>query len=121
MKYREIIKKIQHDSGFSDEESAEALERTVECIAERLEAGERQDFASQLPVELQPIALYAIGDRSVRKQDILKEFMEKEHIEENHAKKQFLSAWGVLRSFISEGEIRHIKSQLSHRAAELLY
>ena len=121
MKYREIIKKIQHDSGFSDAESAEALERTVETIAERLEEGERQDFASQLPAELQPVALYAIADKELHKKDILEEFMEKEHIEADHAKKQFLTAWGVLRSFISEGEIRHIKAQLPQRAADLLF
>ena len=121
MKYREIIKKIQHDSGFSDAESAEALERTVESIAERLQEGERQDFASQLPTELQQVALYATGNKEVHKQDILEEFMEKENIEADHAKKQFLSAWGALRSFISEGEIRHIKAQLPQRAADMLY
>jgi uncharacterized protein (DUF2267 family) len=121
MKYREIIKKIQHDSGFSDTESAEALERTVESIAERLQEGERMDFASQLPAELQQVALDATITKEMHKKDILEEFMEKENIEAEHAKKQFLSAWSALRSFISEGEIRHIKSQLPQRAADMLY
>jgi uncharacterized protein (DUF2267 family) len=49
MKYRELIKKVQNYSGFSDTESKEALEMMVESLAVHLNEGERKDFASQLP------------------------------------------------------------------------
>lgn len=59
MGYRELIKKVQEYSGLSDKESREALEHTVESLAGQLTEGERQDFASQLPTELQDVALSA--------------------------------------------------------------
>jgi uncharacterized protein (DUF2267 family) len=121
MGYRELIKQVQHDSGFSDAESKEALDLMVESIAERLNDGERQDFASQLPTELQDIALSVEPVDDENRKDIIREFMEKENIEADHAKKQVLTTWKVLKSLISDGEIRHIKSQLPHQVAELLY
>jgi nucleoid DNA-binding protein len=45
MSFRELIKKVQLASGFSDSESQEALELMVESLAERLNDGERKDFA----------------------------------------------------------------------------
>ena len=122
MGYRELIHKMQQKSGFSDAESAEALTVMVEGIAERLGEGERQDFASQLPAELQDIALSArMPERSERKKDLVHEFMEKENIDEPRAKKQVVSAWETLKSFITEGQINHIKAQLPASAAAMLY
>lgn len=122
MGYRELIHKIQHDSGFSDAESKMALDCMVESIAERLEEGERKDFASQLPSELQDIALSAeMPDKSERHKDIIQEFMEKENIEEDRAKKQVLTAWTALKSSITDGLVKHIKSQLPDRTAAMLY
>ena len=46
MGYKELIKYVQLESGFSSMESEEALTHTVESIAERLSADERKDFAS---------------------------------------------------------------------------
>lgn len=122
MGFRELIKKVQHDSGFSDAESQEALEMMVESLAERLTETEREDFASQLPLELQAVVLGAPpASKLEAHRDIIEEFMDKERIEEAHAKKQVMSAWGALREAISEGEIRHIKSQLPGKAAAILY
>lgn len=122
MKYREIVKKIQHDSGFSDIESEDALDLMVEVIAERLEEGGRKNFASQLPIELQEIALSTeMGEKEERHAGIVEEFMARELISEDRAKKQVMSAWGALKSFISEGEIRRIKAQLTDHVAAVLY
>lgn len=121
MSYRELIKKMQMDSGFSDAESQEALDRMVESIAERLEEDERENFASQLPIELQTIALdVEMTSRDERKQDIIEEFMEKEAIEHERAKKQVMTAWQALKSAITDGEIRHLKKQLPSQAASAL-
>lgn len=122
MGYRELIKKIQHDSGFSDQESEVALDTMVETLAERLTDDELEKFASQLPTELQEIAMVTMMvDRDERHMGIVEEFMVREQISEDHAKKQVLSAWGALKSFISEGQINHLKAQLSPHAAGILY
>jgi uncharacterized protein (DUF2267 family) len=121
MGYRELIKKIQHDAGFSDTESQQALDQMVESIAERLEDGERKDFASQLPAELQDIALSVMPTQEDRRKDIIQEIMEKEDTKQDHAKKQVLTAWTALKSFMTDGQVRHIKSQLPSQAARLLY
>jgi len=122
MRYREIIKKIQHDSGFSDAESEIALDTLVESLAERMTDEELRKFVSQLPQELKNIALTTpMEDREERHMDIVAEFMIKEQISEDHAKKQVLSAWAALKSFISEGQISHIRAQLSPVSARILY
>jgi uncharacterized protein (DUF2267 family) len=121
MGYRELIKKIQHDSGFSDAESELSLDLMVESLAERLTDDELKDFASQLPSELQERAMAtAMEGREIRHMDIVEEFMAKEQIDESHAKKQVLTAWEALKSFISEGQINHIRTQLTPQTAAIL-
>lgn len=121
MKYRELVKKVQVNSGFSDEESRDALQLMVESLAVRLNEGERKDFASQLPEELQDIALSVRPTDKNMRQDLLDQFMNLQNISRGHAKKQILSAWEVLKNAISGGEVRHIKSQLPRQTAALLH
>jgi len=120
MGFRELIKTVQHKSGFSDAESKAALELTVEAVAERLQEGEREDFASQLPAELRQIVLDTRPNEERHGQNILEEFMEKEDISEAHAKKQLLSAWEAIKETVTPGEIDDVLSQLSRRTALLL-
>ncbi len=120
MKYRELIKRIQHDSGFSDAESQDALQLMVESLAVRLTEGERKDFASQLPTELKDIALSVRSTSEDRKVDMLQQFMDLQNIDENHAKKQIKVTWHALKKAISPGEIDDIKSQLSNKTVALL-
>ncbi len=117
---RELVKKVQHYSGFSDQESQSALEQMVYSLAERLTPEERKDFASQLPNDLQAIALAALPatDRQV---DILREFMEVQQIDEARAKKQILSVWRVLKEAITKGEIADIRAQLPNATVEFLH
>ena len=122
MGFREMIHKMQQKSGFSDAESAEALTTMVEGLAERLEEGERKDFASQLPTELKEVAMRAtMPERSERTMDLIHEFMEKENIDEDRAKKQVMTAWETLKSTVSEGQVKDIKAQLPDRVAAMLY
>jgi uncharacterized protein (DUF2267 family) len=122
MGFRELIKKVQLASGFSDSESQEALELMVESLAERLNEGERKDFASQLPTELKAIALSADPlEAGLYDKNILSEFMERENIEEDHAKKQILSAWKALKEALSEGEINDIRAQLPNATVAFLH
>jgi len=121
MKYRELIKKVQTYSGFSDSESKDALDLMVESLAVHLTEGERKDFASQLPEELQDLALSVRATEANSKEDILKQFMQIQDIPENRAKKQILAAWQAIKDAISKGEIDHIRAQLPNRTVAFLH
>jgi uncharacterized protein (DUF2267 family) len=121
MGYREMIKKVQKYSGFSDAESKDALDHMVESLAVHLTEGERKDFASQLPTELQDIALAVDATEDNSKQEILEQFMEQEQIDESRAKKQIYSAWKALKDALTDGEINHIRAQLSNQTVAFLH
>jgi len=112
MGFRELIKKVQRYSGFSDSESKDSLELLVESLAVHLSEGERKDFASQLPEPLQDIALAVLATEANSQEDIIEQFARLQNIDENRAKKQVLSAWRALKEAISGGEVKHIRSQL---------
>lgn len=121
MGFRELIKKVQLYSGFSDAESKDALECMVENLAVRLNEGERKDFASQLPGELGDIALSVIPTMENTKQDnIIEQFMELQGVDEPHAKKQVMATWKALKDAISSGEIDDIRSQLPNKMVSIL-
>lgn len=117
---RELVKKVQLYSGFSDQESQSALEQMVNSLARRLNDGERKDFASQLPPELQTIAHEALPLAN-KHEDIIHEFMDVQRVPEPRAKKQILSAWHALKDAISPGEIEDMRAQLPNKTLELLY
>lgn len=121
MNYREMIKKVQHYSGFSDSESKDALDCTVETLAVHLTEGERKDFASQLPQELKDRALSVYATSNTAKEDILEQVARLQNISIDHAKKQLLSSWHVLRDAISDGEIQDIRAQLPKHTKLLLF
>lgn len=114
MKYRELVKTVQLNSGFSDSESEQALRLVVESIAAQLNDGERKDFASQLPSELEELALEAAPGR-VEPEELCEELSELEDIDEGHAKKQIFAVWESLKDALSDGQIHHIRDQLSSR------
>lgn len=120
MGYRELIKKVQNYSGFSDVESEQALQIMVESLSIRLNEGERRDFASQLPEELQDIALSVMSTEEMVRQDMVEQFMELEDIDQNRAVKQIKAAWRALKDAISPGEISDIKAQLPNQTVALL-
>lgn len=121
MKFREMIKKVQHYSGFSDQESRDALQLMVESLSVHLTEGERKDFASQLPHELQAIALSVLPTKEIAKQDILQQFMKIQGINEARAKKQILCSWKALKDAISPGEIDDIRAQLPNATVAFLH
>ena len=120
MNFREMIKKVQVNSGFSDTESEDALEMLVENLAVHLEKGERKDFASQLPQELKDIVLTVSDTEQDPQLDLLQQFMDVEQIPEDRAKKQLLAAWEALKSALSAGQIEHIRAQLPNSTVALL-
>jgi len=121
MTYRELIKKVQLYSGFSDSESETALVLFVKNLAARLTPNERKDFASQLPVDLQDVAMTSEVSKVRTASDFIQQFCEEENIDESRAKKQVMSAWRAIKDAISKGEIEDIKAQLPHDLAAQLY
>lgn len=121
MRYRQLIKAVQQYSGFSDAESKDALEGAVATIAIHLTEGERKDFASQLPRELQDLALAVYPSEENSNQDLFEQFIEVQAVDESRAKKQLLSAWRALKDALSPGQIDHIRGQLSDRTAKFLH
>ena len=121
MKYRDLIKKVQDYSGFSDSESEEALELVVETLASRLNEGEREDLASQLPEELEDVALAPTATQKFSAEDMFEELSELQNIDESRAKKQVMAVWRALKEALSPGEIEDIRAQLPNDLADALY
>ncbi len=121
MKYRDLIKTVQDYSGFSDSESKDALDGTVAVLAIHLTEGERKNFASQLPEELQDLALAVYATEANSQQDLFEQFMEVQEVDEPRARQQLLSAWDALKDILSSRLIDHIKAQLPQRTQQLLY
>ena len=120
MKYRDLIKTVQHYSGFSDSESKDALDGTVIALAVHLTEGERRNFADELPEELQDMALAVYATEQNSTQDLLEQFVEMQEVDPPRAKQQLISAWEALKDILSSGLIDHIQAQLPKRTAKLL-
>ena len=120
MDYKDLIKKVQIYSGFSDSESKDALDCLVETLAVRLSEPERLYFASHLPQELQDMALTVYPSQENTSKDILRQFMEFQNVQEVVAKKEILSAWRALKDVMSKVEIEHIRGLFANNLKHLL-
>lgn len=121
MVLKELIRKVQLYSGFSDVESRDALEMMVESLSVHLPENERKTFAKYLPEQLQDIALSVYATRENSKQDILEQFMEIQHIGETRAKRQIMSTWKALKDALGYNKLRHIKQQLPKHTVAFLH
>lgn len=121
MTYRELIKRVQHYSGFSDSESESALRLFVRKLASRLTMDERKDFASQLPIDLQDLAVTDETSNVRTTDDFIQQFCEEENIDEKRAKKQIMAAWQAIKDTVTKGEIEDIKAQLPNDLAAQLH
>lgn len=121
MQYRELVKRVQDYSGFSDQESETALKVFVRKLAARLTEDERKDFASQLPTDLQDMALTSETSDVKTESDFIRQFCEEENIEESRAKKQIMASWRAIKDALTPGQINHIKTQLPNDLAESLH
>ncbi len=120
MQYRELVKTVQDYSGFSDSEADEALRVFIETLSARLEGGEREDFASQLPSELKDLALSVTETINFNRNDLYQTVSELQEIEEPHARKQVKAVWSALKDALSEGQINDIRDQLPQDLADEL-
>jgi len=118
--YRELVRRVQEYSGFSDAESQDALHLLVEILAVQMPERMRQRLASELPEELEELVLYSSTSEEQSSQDILEQSMDLQGIDERHAVKQIKTAWAALEDTLNEEEIEDIKAQLPSETAALL-
>jgi uncharacterized protein (DUF2267 family) len=120
MIYTQLVKEVADASGLSNRESRAVLDNTVESLASLLPEEEREDFASQLPSELQYLALDAqlVDDQTGK--DLLTQFIERQQVDEDEAKTLIASAWQAIKDVITGGEASHLRSQLPDASAALL-
>lgn len=119
MGYRDLIREIQDASGLSPRESREVLDNTVESLAALLDDEEREEFASQLPGELQYVALDAEPLEEARP-DLLTQFVERQQVDEDEARTLIGTAWQAIKDALNGGEANYIRSQLPGSSASLL-
>lgn len=93
----------------------------VESLAVHLTEGERKDFASQLPQELQDMALAVRATDENSKQNIVEQFVQIQGVDTSRAKKQIMAAWNTLKEAISPGEIDDIRAQLPNEMVSFLH
>lgn len=112
MKYRELVKQVQHYSGFSLSESEEALRLFITILSARLGPDERKDFTSQLPQELKDETMETAEVIRYNSEDLYEVLADVQGIEEDHAKKQVMAVWSALKDHLTKGQVQDIKSQL---------
>lgn len=120
MGYREMVKKVQSYSGFSDSESENALRMFIRTLSKRLTSDEREDLASQLPAELQDDALQTEEVDKMQMEDMMHEMAESMEVDESRAKKHIMAAWQTLKDAISPGEIQNIRAQMPQSMTAML-
>lgn len=121
MTYRELVKKVQHYSGFSARESEKALKLFVRKLSARLSMDERKDLASQLPQDLQKSALTQESTDVSTAIDFIHQICEEANVCESRARKQVMSAWRAIKDSVSKRGIDDIKAQLPKDLAAKLY
>ncbi len=112
MTYHELVNKVQEYSGFSNQESEQSLKLMIETLSSRLQEGERQKFASQLPSELQDVALAPTDTDRFNATDMYHQLAELENTDENHVKQQLTAVWQALKDALNPGLIENMRAQL---------
>lgn len=120
MGYRELIIEIADTSGLSPRESRAVLDNTVESVASLLDDEDREDFASQLPSELQYVALDAEPLDNRAQPDLLTQFVQRQQVDEDEARTLIGAAWQAIKDVLNGSEAGRIRSILPDTSASLL-
>jgi uncharacterized protein (DUF2267 family) len=101
MQYRNFIKQVQLNSGFSDSEAEQATEVFMETLASRLTEGELKDLRAQLPPEIAAKAASPAGGGldKLRGDEFLEKIAMRQNIDTAHAKKQMRSGMRSSRQY----------------------
>ncbi len=111
MKYIDLIRTIKASAGAEEDESEDALEIVVENVASHLTERTRQDFAAQLPAELQEAA-YPLPAIAHLDEDIIDQLMDLNDVDEHRARRYVQAAWQALLELFDRQEADDIKAEL---------
>lgn len=128
MQYNEFIKNVQQKANLNNsDEAARLVEVVLAALGERLYRTERDDLASQLPVELKQ-ALYAVQPPENTRDDVrrfpVEEFYNRVRARTGvgypAAVQQAKAVMAVLQDAVSAGEIADMMKTLPDEYRELL-
>jgi uncharacterized protein (DUF2267 family) len=125
MKYEDFIEAVRDELGLSADEAAEAVDATLETLAERISGGEVEDLMSQLPRELHP-ALVRGSDESqgvaqrMSLEEFVRELAEREGATPDDAVDHARAVFKTLRQAVDEGEFEDVMAQLPDEYTLLL-
>lgn len=120
MKYHDIVGQVQHRARVADMgDAVKALRVVLQTLGTRLDPGERQHLAAQLPEE---IAYYLKQVRTTERYDLqtfYKVISAGEDTDLPKAMHHAKAVTSVLREAVTEGEARDIAEQLPNEFSEL--
>lgn len=121
MKSDEFVKHVRERAEISREDAESASRSTLAVLAERLEAGEAADLASQLPEDLAQAVGRPTGSGepfSVR--DFVERVADRESIAPNDADKRVRAVFATLQEAVTGGQLEDVLSQLPTDYLELM-
>jgi uncharacterized protein (DUF2267 family) len=125
MKYEDFIEAVQDELGLSAEEATEAVDATLETLAERISVGEVEDLMSQLPRELHPALVRGSEEshgaaRKMSLEEFVRELAEREGAPPDEAVDHARAVFKTLRRAVDEGEFEDVMAQLPDEYTVLL-
>lgn len=114
MQYQEFISEVKQKTNIQSDAMAEkAVRATLQTLSERLEGGEPNHIASQLPEEMK--SFMKIKKNEIEKfnvEDFFKKVSERENTTLGEAKNHSQAVVSVLCNAITEGEVKYMMDQL---------
>ncbi len=117
MRHDEFLVKVGEHGGPTDRDHADRATRVVlEDLGKRLQGNEPRDLAAQLPAELQEPLLRHVG--AAETDDDVDAFLRRVAEHEGHgcdpeqAREHTRAVLSTMASFVSDGEIADLRSQL---------
>lgn len=120
MDYQALITRVQYYSGLSYAAAKDALDCLVESVAIHLDETQRKAFASQLPEQLEAMALTVLPTATTAEQDVFEQFMQYQRIPELRAKRLLPAAWEALKEVVNARQLEQIERRLTAPTLALL-
>jgi uncharacterized protein (DUF2267 family) len=125
MNYEAFIQAVQDELGLHHDEAAEAVDATLETLAERISGGEVEDLMSELPEELRPaLERGSMESHGVARKMSLEEFVRevawREGATPDDARKHARAVFKALRQAVDEDEFEDVVAQLPDEYTALL-
>jgi uncharacterized protein (DUF2267 family) len=121
MDYDEMVATVAQRARAEPDEAATALVATLEVLGERISRGEREDLASQLPMELKGVVVQdGHAGRRMSLNEFLQRIAEREGTDERTARRHATAVLRTLYDAVGEGEMKDVFAQLPEEYRTLL-